>query len=151
VVIMDPAMLFRICNLAVLPGWALLVIAPRWKWTRLLIAPVIVPLLLALVYLYLVGSFFGSAHGSFGTLEGVMQLFSNPHVALAGWIHYLVFDLFIGSWEVRDSQAREISHFIVVPCLVLTFLFGPVGLLLYFIVRFALRNVVAVGEGLAAN
>jgi ABA4-like protein len=54
---------------------------------------------------------------------------------LAGWTHYLAFDLFIGGWEVRDAQARGIPHLLVVPALVLTFLFGPAGLLLYLAIR----------------
>ncbi len=62
-------------------------------------------------------------------------LFSNRWVLLAGWIHYLCFDLFIGSWQVRDAAANNISHWLVIPCLFLTFMFGPVGLLLYFALR----------------
>ena len=62
-------------------------------------------------------------------------LFSNPWALLAGWVHYLAFDLFVGSWEVRDSQARGIPHWLVLPCLFLTFMFGPAGWLLYMAVR----------------
>jgi hypothetical protein len=50
---------------------------------------------------------------------------------LAGWTHYLAFDLIVGSWEVRDARERGISHWLVVPCLALTFMFGPVGFLAY--------------------
>ena len=64
-----------------------------------------------------------------------MKLFRNEWLVLAGWIHYLAFDLFVGAWEVRDSQDRGISHFLVIPCLLLTFFLGPIGLLLYFTVR----------------
>ena len=73
----------------------------------------------------------------FGTLSDVALLFSNRWVLLAGWIHYLCFDLFIGSWQVRDSRAHGISHWLVIPCLFFTFMFGPVGLLLYFALRTA--------------
>jgi hypothetical protein len=66
-------------------------------------------------------------------------------VLLAGWIHYLAFDLFVGSWEVRDAQRVGIHHLFVVPCLVLTVLFGPIGLLLYLLLRAALRRRLAVG------
>jgi hypothetical protein len=65
----------------------------------------------------------------------VSALFSNPWVLLAGWTHYLAFDLFIGGWEVRDAQRRGIPHLFIVPALVLTFLFGPAGLLLYLAIR----------------
>jgi hypothetical protein len=50
---------------------------------------------------------------------------------LAGWLHYLAFDLLIGNREVQDARERGVPHFLVVPCLALTFLFGPAGWLLY--------------------
>jgi hypothetical protein len=100
---------------------------------------------LALLYLWLVATTFGRTPGGFGSLADVSLIFQNPWVLLAGWIHYLAFDLFVGSWEVRDAQRVGIRHLFVVPCLVLTFLFGPIGLLLYFILRAALRRRLAVG------
>jgi len=132
--------IFFICNTAVLPGWLLLTILPRWKWTARLITSVIVPALLGLVYLYLVITQFGKTEGGFGSLSQVQQLFQNPAMLLAGWIHYLAFDLFIGSWEVRDAQRLGINHLLVIPCLALTFLFGPIGLLLYFLIRLAAKK-----------
>ena len=78
---------------------------------------------------------FGQAEGGFGSLADVMQLFTNKNAALAGWIHYLAFDLFVGSWEVKDAQERGVSHWFVVPCLFLTFLLGPIGFLAYHAVR----------------
>lgn len=54
---------------------------------------------------------------------------------LAGWVHYLAFDLFVGTWEVQDAVKNSVSHLLVIPCLLLTFLFGPIGLLSYFAVR----------------
>ncbi|HEX5707078.1 MAG TPA: ABA4-like family protein [Pyrinomonadaceae bacterium] len=142
---MTPETLFSICSTLVLPGWLLLVVAPRWKWTARLVCAVLVPLLLALVYLYLIVSYFPSSQGGFGSLAQVAQLFQNPYNLLAGWIHYLAFDLFVGSWEVRDAQRVGMNHLLVVPCLILTFLLGPVGLLLYFALRFALKRKVSVG------
>ena len=61
----------------------------------------------------------------------------NPWLLLAGWLHYLAFDLLIGTWEVRDARERGIPHVVVVPCLVLTFMLGPAGWLLYLALRFA--------------
>ena len=145
---MSPEQLFSLCGALVLPGWLLLVFLPRWKWTARLVCPVVIPLLLALVYLWLVATTFGRTPGDFNSLAGVAQLFQNPKALLAGWIHYLAFDLFVGSWEVRDSRRAGLHHLLVVPCLVLTFLFGPVGLLLYFALRAALRRRLLVeGEG----
>lgn len=140
---MSNEVLFSICNTAVLPGWLLLAILPRWKWTARLITAVIIPGLLALVYLYLVLTEFGNTDGGFGSLAQVQQLFANPALLVAGWIHYLAFDLFIGSWEVRDAQRLGLSHWLVIPCLILTFLFGPIGLLLYLTLRALLKKQVA--------
>jgi hypothetical protein len=79
--------------------------------------------------------FFGRAEGGFGSLPEVMKLFTNEWAVLAGWIHYLAFDMFVGAWEVKDSQEQGVSHVLVIPCLVLTFLLGPIGFLLYHIIR----------------
>lgn len=67
-------------------------------------------------------------------------LFADPWMLLAGWIHYLAFDLFVGGWEVRDAQQRGIPHLLVVPALVLTFMFGPAGLLVYLGIRWLARR-----------
>lgn len=75
--------------------------------------------------------FFGQADGGFGSLAGVMKLFTNPWAVLAGWVHYLAFDLFVGAWEVRDAEQHGVSHLLVVPCLFFTFMLGPIGLLMY--------------------
>ncbi|MDQ3685674.1 MAG: ABA4-like family protein [Acidobacteriota bacterium] len=143
---MSPETLFSICNTAVLPGRLLLVFAPRWKWTKLILDSCLLPLLLAVVYLFLVVAHFGQTDGGFGSLADVSKLFQNPHVLLAGWIHYLAFDLFVGGWEVRDAERLGINHLLVVPCLILTFLLGPIGLLLYFILRWTLRRKFLIEE-----
>ena len=118
-----------------LAGWLLLVFAGRRRWVSSLITGAILPLLFAVAYLALLAAHFRESTGGFGSLTGVAALFSNHWMLLAGWIHYLCFDLFIGSWEVRDSQERGISQWLVLPCLFFTFMFGPVGLLLYFVIR----------------
>ena len=87
---------------------------------------------LAAGYLTLLFSF-PREQGGFGSLAQVSKLFENRYLLLAGWIHYLAFDLFTGSWLVRDSERLRIAHAYVVPCLLLTFLFGPAGLLTWFI------------------
>jgi hypothetical protein len=138
---MNPEIIFSIANTTALLSWIWLAVAPRSVWTRRIVWTAI-PLLLSAAYLILVVLFFGGVEGGFGTLADVMKLFDNKHAALAGWIHYLAFDLFVGSWEVRDAQEKNISHWFVVPCLFLTFLLGPVGFLAYN----AVRLVAAKGE-----
>lgn len=133
---MKPETLFQACNTVAPVGWLLMAVAPRWSWTRKLVLSGLLPLLLGLVYLGIIVTKFGSSEGDFGSLAGVTRLFENPYALTAGWIHYLSFDMFIGSWEVTDSQKHNIAHWKVIPCLVLTFLFGPIGLIGYFLVRF---------------
>ena len=143
---MNPETVFSIANFTALAGWVLLVFAPRRTWTRRIVLSGAIPLLLSVAYLILIVLFFGKAEGGFGSLAEVMKLFTNQWATLAGWIHYLAFDLFVGSWEVKDAQARGISHWLVIPCLVLTFLLGPVGFLLYHILRMVAANKLAEGE-----
>jgi hypothetical protein len=75
------------------------------------------------------------ASGNFSTLAGVSALFANPWLLLAGWLHYLAFDLLIGTWEARDSVARGVPRWLLIPCLFLTLMFGPMGWLLYMAIR----------------
>jgi len=138
---MDSARLFEIFNVGVMPFWALLIVAPRWQWTERLVHSALVPAILGSSYLVLMLAMPPPpAGGSFTSLEGVLTLLDSPQGMLVGWIHYLVFDLFVGAWELRDSQRREIPHLAVVPCLVLTLMLGPAGLLAYLALRFALRR-----------
>ena len=90
-----------------------------------------VPALLAGLYIAIIVTKWGGSAGGFSSLPAVATLFSNPWLLLAGWTHYLAFDLLVGSWEVRDARDRGIPHLLVLPCLALTFLFGPAGWMLY--------------------
>lgn len=134
--------IFAVANMVALVSWIVLAVAPRWIVTRKLLGSGAVPLLLAIAYAVLIVAFFGAAEGSFGSLAGVMKLFTNEWAVLAGWIHYLAFDLVVGIWEVSDSQARGISHWLVIPCLFFTFMFGPIGFLMYWLLRILLREEV---------
>lgn len=125
---------FSLCGPVAMLGWILLIIVPRRSWA-LLVAGRIIPLLLAGGYLAVLTPNWAGAQGGFGSLSEVSLLFANPWLLLAGWIHYLAFDLFIGAWEVGDAMDRNISHWLMIPCLLLTFLFGPIGLLAYFALR----------------
>jgi hypothetical protein len=132
---MTPDRLFSVCSTLALVGWLFLIFAGRMRWAARIVTGAVIPLAFAILYGYLIAAHWGESQGGFGSLDAVAALFSNRWLLLAGWIHYLAFDLFIGSWEVRDAQALGISHLIVIPCLFLTFMFGPVGLLLYFMIR----------------
>jgi hypothetical protein len=99
------------------------------------LAGTIVPAAFAVTYVVLVSWRLGRGPGDFNSLAGVAALFSDPWTLLAGWIHYLAFDMLTGVWETRDAARRGIPHWMVVPCLVLTFMLGPAGWLLYLIIR----------------
>jgi len=144
---MTPDLLFSFCNLAVLPFWGLLVVAPRWSLTQPLVHSVAVPSALAVLYLGALLNAGGAPEGAgFGSLRGVMLLFSQPWAVLAGWIHYLAFDLFVGAWEARDAQRHELPHLAVVPCLLATLMVGPIGLALYALLRRFLRGTTSLVE-----
>jgi hypothetical protein len=131
---MTAEQLFSTLNLIAGAGWLLLVFLPRMRWTSTLV-PIAMPSVFAVIYVVLIAATLTRSEGGFSSLASVRTLFDNPWLLLAGWTHYLAFDLFIGGWEVRDSQRHGIPHLLIVPALVLTFLFGPAGLLLYLVVR----------------
>lgn len=133
---MTAEQLFSILNMITIAAWLLLVFLPRLRWTATVV-PIVMPALLAVIYVVLVAATLGRGEGGFSSLAGVRALFDNPWALLAGWTHYLAFDLFIGGWEVRDAQQRGIRHLLIVPALVLTFLLGPAGLLLYLTMRWS--------------
>jgi hypothetical protein len=133
--------LFSIAGDIVLPVWLLLIFAPRWRWTQRL-ATFVVPLLLAATYATLLLHGGRVKGGGYGSLTQVARLFSSQDLLLAGWMHYLAFDLFTGAWQMRDALRLGIARWMVAPCLVLTFLFGPVGLALYLLLRLCLRKEV---------
>ena len=127
---------FQLANVLALPGWIALLLAPLRRGTALAIARAIGVLLAAG---YLVGflASLGSGNGLAGdyTLRGIAGFFADPRLALIGWIHYLAFDLWVGAWEVEAAERAGMPHLLVVPALVLTFLLGPIGLLLFLLLR----------------
>jgi hypothetical protein len=131
---MTPERLFSILNLMALAAWLPLMFLPRARWATAVV-PLVMPGLFGVIYVVMVAASLPWGEGGFSSLAGVGALFENPWGLLAGWTHYLAFDLFVGGWQVRDAQRRGIRHLVVVPALVLTFLFGPAGLLLYFAIR----------------
>jgi hypothetical protein len=89
----------------------------------------------SIYFFYITKGMAAGTGGSFDTLANVKLLFSNEEALLAGWIHYLTFDLFVGMWICHNADQRGINRWILLPCLVLTFMAGPLGLLLYIIIR----------------
>lgn len=132
---MDADTIFQFACILAFVGWGSLLISPltpnfptAWRLSGC-------PLLLALAYTGLVLAFWSNAEGGFDSLDNVALLFETREILLAGWIHYLAFDLFIGAWIVRAARQAGIAFWVVVPCLALTFLFGPAGLLAFLAIR----------------
>jgi hypothetical protein len=142
---MTPNQTFDVLNLIALVAWVLLALSPRLpRWTSR-VAGIVIPGILAAVYTVIVTAAWGGSDGGFSSLPDVAALFSNPWILLAGWTHYLAFDLLVGNWEMRDARTRGIPYVLVLPCLVLTLLFGPAGWLLYGVVR-STRGAEAVAQ-----
>lgn len=135
---------FSIGSMLAVLGWlallASLFIAPlrpiAWRATS-----VIIPALLALAYVLLMAvGVEGTEGGGFGSIAQVRALFADDAALAAGWLHYLAFDLFVGTWIAREGLEAGIPALLLIPCLTLTFLFGPAGLLLFLILRLTFRG-----------
>ncbi len=135
---MTPDQLFQLSSPIALLGWIALAASPLAPRAAQIVSAAAIPLLLSVAYSGLVLAFWAGAPGGFSSLPEVQALFTNPQIALAGWLHYLAFDLFVGAWEARTARAEGISHWLLLPCLALTFLFGPAGFLAFAILRFSL-------------
>lgn len=131
---MTPAQLFSIANTAAALCWLVLMAAPlRWQWPRQL--AIAAALALAMAYAALVGAYIREGQGSFATLAGVASLFQHPGILLAGWVHYLAFDLLVGTWERDEARRIGLTRWLLVPCQFVTFMFGPIGWLLFMAAR----------------
>ena len=133
---MTPSQVFQLVGLLAMPMWILLVFLPKWKVTRFLIDYKIIPIILSVIYaIYIAISLSAGGMMDFGSLKSVMQLFTVENAVLAGWGHYLAFDLLIGMWIVDENRNLKIHPIIIAPCLLGTFMFGPVGFLVFMIIR----------------
>lgn len=132
---MDLELIFSFSNSIAFVCWVLLFVMYQKRWVYKALFSVVFPVL-ALIYLYFIIQGLGDeTQGGFDSLANVKLLFSNNEAVLAGWIHYLVFDLFVGMWICHDADRRGINRWVLLPCLLLTFMLGPTGLLLYVIIR----------------
>ena len=132
---MNPDQIFSICNTLALVGWIILIFLKFWKKRDQFVFGILI-MLFAIVYSWLIfSSFDKEIFKNFSTLNGVSNLFANKQMLLAGWIHYLAFDLLAGIYIIRNAEKNNINHWFTTPALLLTFLFGPFGLMLYCLLR----------------
>lgn len=135
---MDFELVFSVSGLLAMAGWAALLASPLMPVWSDRIAGLIVPLILSAGYAiiaFMPGD--GGGGGGFGSFREITELFSNPAALMAGWIHFLAFDLLVGAWICRTGRREGISYWLVLPALPLTFLFGPLGFLAFSAVRAA--------------
>jgi Domain of unknown function (DUF4281) len=123
--------MFFIGNSLALAGWALLIFVPNWRSVSRIISGVVIPVLLSVAYTGLVMGWWSRAQGGFGSLSDLAALFDIRALLLAGWLHYLAFDMLVGAWEVRAAKRQGMAHWTIIPALLLTFMFGPAGLLVF--------------------
>ncbi len=131
---MDMDTVFSLASVVAIFGWITLLASPVIpEWSDKL-AGLIIPSALSLGYVTLL-FLSPDSDGGYGSLDEVTALFSQRHAVLAGWVHFLAFDLLIGAWICRTARREGVNFWLVVPCLVLTFLFGPAGFLAFTLVR----------------
>ena len=131
-----PDQLFGWAGQSAMVGWLILLLLPR-RWSLLLAIPrYIIPFGLSLLYAGLaMAHFFTVDGGGYGSLAEVRVLLSRDEMLLAGWVHYLAFDLFIGGWIAVNADRIGLNRFVQAPILIATFMFGPVGLALFLAIR----------------
>jgi hypothetical protein len=129
--------LFNLSNLFILPFWLMMIFLPHWHWTQRVMATLWPIAILAFMYAGLLLTQFSGVSGSLLnlTLDSIAGMLGTPAGAAVGWVHFLAFDLFVGRWAYLDSRERGLSAWLASPALVFILMAGPLGLLLYLLVR----------------
>jgi hypothetical protein len=128
-------------NFGVLPFWLMLIFSPKSRITQIFVNSVIAPLILAAAYVYVIYqsillddpilNFFNL----YLNLDSLYTIFAIEGLLLVFWLHFLSLSLFLGSWVSRDAVKYTISPTIVSICLVIIYFTGPLGLVIYWIIR----------------
>jgi Domain of unknown function (DUF4281) len=126
---------FQFVNLIAMAGWIILIGFPGWKNTPRGILNGIILVLCLFYFSILIDWVHKGGQGGFDTLANVMLLFTNEKAVLAGWIHYLAFDLFVGLWIAQDALKIGFPRWALILIQLFTFMVGPIGLGVYMIAR----------------
>ena len=132
--------IYLFANWGVVPFWLLLVFIPNHAITKIFCHSIIVPLLLTIAYVFVTHQIIleGSILKGFNLylgLDGLNEIYSNESLRLVFWLHFLAISLFIGSWIVRDCQRYMVPKFLSIPCIIITYFAGPVGIVTYWLIR----------------
>ena len=133
---------FRVANFGAVVGWIALALAAVFGWRGVLhrFCGSLVPLLIAAAYVVLLLTHWSGPQLDFSSLAGVSAMFRQPAAVLAGWLHYLAFDLLVGVMVVDRFLEDRMPRALLVPVLPLIFFFGPAGWLVFQAIRFARRE-----------
>jgi len=137
---MDYELVFSLVGLLAMLGWAALLVSPWMPIWSDRIAGLLAPLALSAVYVLFL-ALFPAQDGGFGSFAEVTRLFSHREAVMAGWVHFLAFDLVVGAWICRAARREGVRFWLVLPCLPVTFLFGPAGFLAFAVVRAVHRAI----------
>ena len=131
--------LFSFSSQLAMFGWVVLIFFPRKLQLLNMLPKYIIPSLLSLTYAVLIMLYFFNTPGGFSTFQAVKTLFQTDSLLLAGWLHFLAFDLFIGAWIANKADSLGMSRLFQVPILFATFMLGPLGFIIFIGIR-ALMN-----------
>ena len=128
-------------NFGLIPFWLMLIIIPRSKFTQFFVNSIILPLIIACAYIYIIyQSFllddpFLDVFKLYLSIENLYTIFATESFLLVFWLHFLALNLFLGSWISLDGVKYNIPQSIVTLPLILVYLIGPLGLVLYWLIR----------------
>jgi len=134
-------MIFLWLNLGVLPFWLVLIIFPQSQICRVFTASIFPIFILSLAYGFLLYIIFNEGYDFLKNfelylgLDNISNLFSDRSFLILFWVHFLSINLFCGGWMVKDSQKFGINKFLMTLSLLTTYLIGPIGLTLYWMIR----------------
>ena len=135
-------------NLGVLPFWLILIFFPKSNLCRYFVTSIFPFFLLSGAYVFLLYKSYLSSYdfdANFSLYIGIdntKDLFSNKNFLMLFWIHFISINLFTGGWIVKDSQKFMINKLLLSVPLIITYLIGPLGLLIYWLIRiFYAKNI----------
>jgi len=132
--------IYLFANWGVVPFWLLLILMPNHGITKFFSHSIVAPLLLTLAYIFIArqiileGNIFVGFNLYLG-LDGLDKIYSNESLKLIFWLHFLAISLFVGSWIARDTQRYMVPKILSIPCIVITYFTGPLGIVIYWFVR----------------
>ncbi len=133
--------LYMWINLGVLPFWFILIVFPQSHLSRIFVTSIFPFFILSGVYIfilyksYLIGYDFDGNFSLYLGLSELSRLFEDHLYIMIFWTHFIAINLFIGGWIVKDSQKFSINKVLMAVPLIVTYLTGPIGLFLYWIIR----------------